>query len=272
MVLVQSEFDLQFLFASTGARPGPPGNPTELDHYKVHEINSTSHIDATYTPAGPVLEYFGADPSATRQNPLDRSPVFRADLINLLNNVRNNSPLPQSKYMEDHGLPRSVFELGVVKLDRSTGNGFGGVMLPQAAAPLGLYRGLDCHGNVFDLDTFDLTNAYHYTRRPHGSSDLDNSFANYVLEPGTGPTAGQLCREHASLEGLITPYSVVDSAIGTRYCQDLYPTRQAYSQRVINAADYLIARRLLLPEDRAAVIAAAEAEAELYPQCVPARN
>jgi 3-oxoacyl-[acyl-carrier-protein] synthase III len=60
--------------------------------------------------------------------------------------------------------------------------------------------------------------------------------------------------------------------MGTRYCQSLYPTRQAYSDRVIAAADDLIARRLLLPEDRGAIIVAAEAQADLYPKCVPPRN
>lgn len=258
MVLVESESDVQGFSASTGARPGPPGNPSELDHYRVHEINSTSHLDATYFP----LTAFGIDPSSIRQNPLDRSPVFRADLINLLNKIRNGTSLPTSSYMTMHAL-RTSFALGIISLDRSTGNGFGGVMLPQAAAPLGLYRGMDCHSS-------DVTNPYHFQRRPLGSGDLTSGLGNYVLE--TNPEfvpPGALCVETGSLEGLMTPYSVVDNALGTRYCQSLYPTRQAYSARVAAAADALIARRLLLPEDREAIIAAAEAEADLYPSCVP---
>ena len=264
MVLVESETDIQFYFASTGARPGPPGNPGELDHYRVHEINSASHLDATYYPLGPVFEFFGLDPSATRQNPLDRSPVLRADLINLLNKIRNNTPLPPSSYMQVHGGLKSGFELGVNLLDRSTGNGFGGIVLPQAAAPLGLYRGLDCHS-----PEFDITNPFHYQSPPLGSGDLNTGRANYVLESSGQLDTGAICRDSFGIEGLMTPYSVVDGALGTRYCQSLYPTRQAYSQRVIAAADDLISRRLLLPEDRESIIADAEAQADLYPECVP---
>jgi hypothetical protein len=269
MVLVESETDVQFLAASTSTRPDPPGSPRELDHYRVHEINAASHLDATYFPYGPFLEFFGFDPSATRQNPLDRSPVFRADLINLLDKVRNDTPLPSSNYMKVHGAPKSSFELGVILLDPSTGNGFGGIMLPQAAAPLGLYRGVDCH-SAFSFD-FDITNAYHYARPPLGSGDLNTNRANFVLESSAQFPAGLICAG-GGIEGLMTPYSVVDDALGTRYCQSLYPTRQAYSERVIAAADALIARRLLLPAEREALIAAAEAQADLYPECVPPRN
>lgn len=261
MVLVESETDVQGLFASTGTRPRPPGNPSELDHYRVHEINSASHLDATYFP----LTAFGIDPSSIRQNPLDRSPVFRADLINLLNKIRNDTSLPTSSYMTMHA-PRSFFSFGVISLDRSTGNGFGGIMLPQAAAPLGLYRGADCHSS-------DVTNPYHYQRPPLGSGDLTSGLANYVLESNAEfVRPGALCFERGAIEGLMTPYSVVDNELGTQYCQSLYPTRQAYSARVIAAADALIARRLLLPEERAAIIAAAEAEADLHPACVPPRS
>jgi hypothetical protein len=267
MVLVESETDVQLLNASTGARPGPLGNPREPDHYRVHEINSASHLDATYFPVGPYLELYGFDPSATRQNPLERSPVFRADLINLLDKIRNGTPLPPSSYMKVHGAPNGF---GVILLDAPTGNGFGGIVLPQAAAPLGLYRGLDCHA-AFSA-AFDITNPYHYARPPLGSGDLDTGRANYVLESSAQSPAGVLCGQSGGLEGLMTTYSVVDAAGGTRYCQSLYPTRQAYSERVVAAADALIARRLLLSADREAGIAAAEAQADLYPQCVPPRN
>ncbi len=270
MVLVESETDVQFFGASTGARPGPPGKPRELDHYRVHEINSASHIDATYTPQGPILEFFGADPSATRQNPLDRSPVLRADLLNLLNKIRNDTPLPPSSYMKINGAPKSRFKLGVVLLNASTGNGFGGIVLPQAAAPLGLYRGLECHGAF--SPAFNIADPYHYALPPLGSGDLNTGRANFVLESSAQSPAGALCANYGAIEGLMTPYAVVDAATGTRYCETLYPTRQAYSERVIAAVDDLIARRLLLPEEREAIIADAEAQADLYPECVPPRN
>lgn len=270
MIAVESESDIQLLFASRSIRPGPPGNPHELDHYRVHEINSASHIDTTYFPYTVSLEFDNIDPAATRQNPLERSPVLRANLINLLDKIRNGTPLPPSSYIKVHGAPKSSSQLGVILLDPSTGNGFGGIVLPQAAAPLGLYRGLDCHGGYSPAR--DITNSFHYARAPLGSGDLNTGRANYVLEPGAQSPAGLLCSAGFGIEGLMTPYSVVDSALGTRFCQSLYPTRQAYSNRVIAAADDLIARRLMLPEDRAAIIAAAEAQADLYPACVPPRN
>ena len=272
MAVVESETDVQYLFASRSARPDPPGNPGEQDHYVVHEINSASHIDATYFPVGPYFEFIGFDPAVTRQNPLERSPVFRADLINLLDKIRSNTPLPPSSYMKVYGAPKSRSQLGIVLLDPYTGNGFGGILLPQAAAPLGLYRGAECHGqNIFELPV-DITNRYHYARAPQGSGDLNTGRANYVLESSARFPAGALCSLVGGLEGLMTPYAVVDSAVGTRYCQTLYPTRQVYSARVAAAAADLIARRLLLATDRQAVIAAAEAQADLYPQCVPPRN
>jgi len=63
----------------------------------------------------------------------------------------------------------------------------------------------------------------------------------------------------------------VDDALGSNYCGTLYPTRQAYSERVEAAADKLIAERFLLPEEREEIIAAGEAEADKYPECVPAQ-
>jgi hypothetical protein len=269
MVVVQSEADIQFFSGLNGVRAGPPGNPLELDHYKVHEINSASHLDAPYFPIGPTLEFFGFDPSLTRQNPLNRSSVLRADLINLLNKIRDNEPLPPSTYMEAHG-PLTKFAMGVISLDPSTGNGFGGIALPQAAAPLGLYRGIDCH-SAFSVD-FDITNPYHYERPPLGSGDLNTGRANFVLESSPGFPTGLMCLSSGGLEGLMTPYSVVDDVMGTRFCQSLYPTRAAYSARVVAAADDLVARRFLLPEDREAIIAEAEAQADLYPECVPPRT
>jgi hypothetical protein len=267
MVVVESETDVQFL-ASIGVRPDPAGNYREVDHYKVHEINSAPHLDTTYFPIGPYFEFYNY-PTATRQNPLERSPVFRADLLNLLNKIRNNTALPSSSYMKVHGASKSIVEFNVVLLDPSTGNGFGGIMLPQAAAPLGLYRGTDCH-NSFSAAA-DITNPFHYAYPSLGSGDLNTGRANYVLEASAHFPAGVICASSGGLEGLMTPYSVVDAALGTRYCQSLYPTRQAYSSRVIAAADDLIARRLLLPADREAIIAAAEAQADLYPGCVPPR-
>ena len=263
MVLVQSETDVQLLSART-AHPGPPGHPPELDHYKVHEIDSASHVEQPYYPYAVLYEGLGLDPSWTRQNPLDRSPVLRADLVSLVDKIRHDTPLPVSAYMKAH-TPLSAFGLGIVSLDPSTGNGFGGVELPQAAAPLGLYRGADCHSLA--SNDFDITNPYHYARPPTGSGDLTRGRAGYVLESSPASSSGFLCP--SGLEGMFTPYTTVDEALGTTYCADLYPTRQAYSDRVAAAADRLIARRYLLPEDRDGVIAAAEAAADEFPDCVP---
>jgi hypothetical protein len=63
----------------------------------------------------------------------------------------------------------------------------------------------------------------------------------------------------------------VDDALGSSFCASLYPTRQAYSDKVIAAADRLIAERFLLPQERDEIIAEAEAAADAFPECVPAR-
>ncbi len=263
MVVVRSEADVQF-FWTRGLRPGASGHFEELDHHKVHEINSASHLEVSYFPLGPILEIFGLDPSLSRQNPLDRSPVLRANFINLLDNIRTNTPLPDSKFMEAHA-PNSRSALAIISLDPVTGNGFGGITLPQAAAPLGLYRGIDCHGINFDLDP---SNAYHYALPPLGRGDLRIGRANYILET-TSASPYRICESNPSAEGIFTPYKVVDDAMGSNFCGALYPTRQAYSNKVAAATDQLIAERLLLPQERDEIIAAAEAEADKYPECVP---
>ena len=263
VAVVRSEGDVQ-IFYNHGLRPDAAGRFNEVDHFKVYEINAAAHIEAPYAPLGPFLEFDGLDPT-NRQNPLDRSPILRASLINLLDKIRSGTPLPGSKFMQAARAPNSFTGLAIVSLNPATGNGFGGVTLPQAAAPLGLYRGLDCHGfNNFD---FDPSNAYHYALPPLGRGDLRNGRANYVLE--TSPQSPLPNCVFGSIEGLFTPYGVVDDALGSNYCGTLYPTRQAYSGRVAAAADQLIADRLLLPEERADIIAAAEAEADKYPACVP---
>jgi hypothetical protein len=263
MVVVRSEGDVQ-AFLNVGLRPGASGHFEELDHFKVHEINAASHYGTSYFPMGPYLEYLGLDPSLTRQNPLDRSPVMRADLMNLLENIRTNAPLPDSRFMEAHA-PNSRAALAIVALDPATGNGFGGITLPQAAAPLGLYRGIDCHGSFNDLDS---SNSYHYAVPPLGSGDLRTGRANYVLET-TNASPYRVCEIAGSIEGLFTAYSEVDEALGSNFCGALYPTRQAYSDRLTAAADQLVAERLLLPQDRDEIIAAAEDEANKVPECVP---
>lgn len=261
-VVVRSESDIQGLW-TRGLRPDSAGRYPELDHFKVHEINSASHVETPYFSDEPFLE----DPSVSRQNPLDRSPILRADLINVLEKIRSNMPLPGSRFMEAQA-PNSRSALGIIALNPQTGNGFGGIALPQAAAPLGLYRGLDCHG-LYSLD-FNPSSPYHYALPPLGRGDLVNGRATYVQET-TAFLPYRFCEAAASIEGIFTPYRVVDAANGSNYCGSLYPTRQAYSARVIAAADQLIADRLLLPEERSAIIAAAEAEADKYPECVPAR-
>jgi len=263
VVAVRSEADVQF-FWTRGLRPDASGRFEELDHFKVHEINSASHVETPYFPDGPFLEDLGIDPALSRQNPLDRSPILRADLINLLDKIRMSTPLPGSQFMEAHA-PNSRSGLAIISLNQETGNGFGGITLPQAAAPLGLYRGLDCWG--LSSAAFDPSSAYHYALPPLGRGDLRNGRANYVLE--TVPHSSYRTCEFGSVEGMLTPYEVVDDTLGSNYCAALYPTRKAYSNKVTAAADQLIAKRLLLPEERDEIIATAEAEADKYPECVP---
>ena len=100
---------------------------------------------------------------------MDRSPVLRADLVNLVDKIQHDTPLPISAYMEANR-PISAFDYGIVSLDPSTGNGFGGVELPQAAAPLGLYRGVELSCLGFSDRDFDITNSYHYAPRQRGAA------------------------------------------------------------------------------------------------------
>ena len=111
-----------------------------------------------------------------------------------------------------------------------------------------------------------------FENRPTGSGDLTTGHAHYMLESSPGSSPGDLCTGAWGLEGMFTPYETVDEALGTTYCADLDPTRQAYTDRVTAAADRLVAQRHLLPEERDDIIAAAEAAADEFPGCVPGRS
>jgi hypothetical protein len=49
----------------------------------------------------------------------------------------------------------------------------------------------------------------------------------------------------------------------------LYPTRAAYSERVLSSVEELVSAGFLVEDEADDVIAAAEAEADEHPGCVP---
>jgi hypothetical protein len=65
--------------------------------------------------------------------------------------------------------------------------------------------------------------------------------------------------------GTFTPYPQVD----TRVCSALYPTHQAYTTAVTQAAEHAVAEGWILAEEVDAIVAAAEQKAVEYPGCVP---
>jgi hypothetical protein len=176
-------------------------------------------------------------------------------------------PPPPTTLIAGEYLPD--LQIGVVELDLVTGNTVGGVQLPALAAPLGLYRGLECHG-ARDLDG---ENTYLWA----GSGDLQSGQGNYILEPSSG-LFGLYCFDAGTenfvggalglelLSGVFVPYTTIP---GDTHCAQLYPTRQAYTERVVRSAGELFSAGFLLEDDVADVIAAAEATAREHPGCVP---
>jgi hypothetical protein len=125
------------------------------------------------------------------------------------------------------------------------GNALGGVRLThvrtalanglRVGGPLGLYRGTECANEPSD-GTYILNCAL---------SGDDNI---YNMAGGT-----------------FTPYAQVD----TRICSGFYPTHQAYTAAVTQAAQRAVAERWILASEVDSIIAAAEQKAIEHPGCVP---
>ena len=141
-MVVQTETELPF-FRAARMR-------AETSTYRVYEYAGISHIPVPYFPLAP--EY-----NATRQNPADMAPGYRAAIENLVSWVIDDVEPPASVYIEG-----TVAEDGLVTLARDAdGNALGGVRMPHmpqvingkpAGAPLGEYNGIEPRA----LDPFDL--------------------------------------------------------------------------------------------------------------------
>jgi hypothetical protein len=264
VISVRSDTDFE-LFGANEVLGGP-----DDDHYVVHHIAGAAHVDENELSLAAYAAYFGLE-FPNRQNTLDRGPVIRADLRNLLRWAGRGVPPPPTTLNEGRYLPD--LQIGVVALDLVTGNTVGGVQLPALAAPLGLHRGIECHG-ARDLDG---ENPYLWAAPPLGSGDLQSGQGNYILEPSTG--AYQLyCLDAGTddfvggplgyelISGVFLPYTAIP---GDTHCAQLYPTRRAYTERVKRAAEELASAGFLLEDEVHDVIAAAMAAAREHPGCVP---
>ena len=141
-IVVQMETDLPFFRGGT--------TRGESSTYRVYEFAGISHIPEPYFPlAG---EY-----NATRQNPADMAPGYRAAIANLVSWVIDGVEPPASVYLEG-----TVAADGTVTPARDgDGNALGGVRMPHmpqvidgepAGAPLGQYDGIE----PLALNPFDL--------------------------------------------------------------------------------------------------------------------
>ena len=240
------------------------------DHYVVHHIAGAAHVDVNELSYDALAAYFGTD-VPNRQNILDRGIVMRADLRNLLRWVGRGVAPPPSTTNDGYYAPGAPLRLGIVALDRVTGNTTGGVQLPALAAPLGLYRGTECHG----VRDGDVANPYHWAHRPTGSGDLQSLQGNYLRERTS--RGGLTCFENPSdhdpfgygiIAGSFVPYTAIP---GSTHCAELYPTRDVYTARVTRAAVELARAGFVLDDEVSVVIAAAEALTGQYPGCVPDR-
>ncbi len=264
VISVRSDTDFE-LFGGDTLYGGP-----DDDHYVVHHIAGGAHVNEQELSLAAFADYFELE-FPNRQNSLDRGPVIRADLRNLLRWAgRGVPPPPTTLSPGEYVLPD--LGVGVLELDRVTGNTKGGVQLPALAAPLGLYRGTECHG-ARDLDGAD---SYLWM----GSGDLESGKGNYILEPSNG-IYGLYCLDKGTDHfdgGSITGYELISGVFlpytsipGDQHCAKLYPRRGAFTLRVLLSAFELARDGFILEDEVVEVIAAALAATREHPGCVPPR-
>jgi Alpha/beta hydrolase domain len=247
VITINTETDLQMV-DGWKARPGSAN-----DWYRVYEIAGTSHISTPFFP----LKLVGLrEHAAADQNYAEMAPVIRAMADQLGAWIEGAPAPPPSAFLKGHvaRLAAPLFSSAswgsdtrlafVTKLGED-GNALGGVRLPHVqtslpsgmlvGGPLGLYRGVECGSDPTD-STYLL------------SCGLSGDVNIYNMAGGT-----------------FTPYSEVD----VRLCPAFYPTRQSYTNAIINAAEHAVTERWILAEEVRSIVAAAEQKTEQYPGCVP---
>jgi hypothetical protein len=248
VITINSEADLQIV---GGWRARPDGGVSD---YRLYEVAGAPHTPKPLIP----LKLLGLrPPDAAEQNYVELAPVLRAMAVQLRGWLETGSAPPPSVFLKGRvaRLDAPLFSsaswgsdarLAFVTTLGEDGNALGGVRLPHArttlangvgvGAPLGLYRGTECAND------------------PSGST--------YILHCGlSGDT-----NIYNMAGGTFTPYSQVDASV----CSALYPTHQAYTTAVIQAAEHAVAAHWILAGEVDAIVAAAEQKATEYPGCVPA--
>jgi hypothetical protein len=162
VVVVQMESDLPFFRGGTTRGESPT--------YRVYEFAGISHIPKPYLP-------LGGEYNASRQNPADMGPGYRAAIANLVSWVVDRVEPPPSVYLEG-----TVAADGTVTLARDAdGNALGGVRMPHmpqvldgrpAGAPLGEYNGIEPRA----LNPFDLFAALGGYFEPFSAAELKSRY------------------------------------------------------------------------------------------------
>lgn len=248
VIVVNSETDVQLL-GGWKAR----ASRSNVSHYRAYEVAGASHIPTTYLP----LKAAGLRPSELPdQNYVNTQPVFRAMMEHLSRWASASKTPPDSAYLGGHvakldvplfsssswGTDELLVFLPHLGNDRNT---LKGLRLPHLrtelpggksiGGPLGFYRGVEC-GN--DETVYDFLVG----------CELSGDPAIYNMAGGS-----------------FIPYAPDHSDP----CESLYPTSDAYSEAVEDAALYASNNGWILEEDVASVVAAAVDAASIYPGCLP---
>lgn len=247
VITINSEADVQIV---GGWRARPGGGASD---YRLYEVAGAPHTPKPLIP----LKLLGLrPPDGAEQNYVELAPVLRAMAVQLRDWLETGSAPPPSVFVKGKvaRLDAPFFSsaswgsdarLTFVTTLGDDGNALGGVRLPhvrttlgngvQIGAPLGLYRGTECANDARD-STYILNCAL------SGDANIYNM-------------AG----------GTFTPYPQVD----TRICGAFYPTHQAYTAAVTQAAQHAAAERWILASEVDSIISAAKQKAIEYPGCVP---
>jgi hypothetical protein len=248
VITINSEADVQIV---AGWRARPDGGAAD---YRLYEVAGAPHTPKPLIP----LKLLGLrPPNAAEQNYVELAPVLRAMAVQLHAWLEGGAAPPPSVFVRGRvaRLDAPFFSsaswgsdsrLAFVTTLGEDGNALGGVRLPhvrttlasgvRVGGPLGLYRGTEC--------TNDPTNSTYIVH-----CALSGDVNIYNMAGGT-----------------FTPYPQVNA----RMCSAFYPSHQAYTTAVSEAAAHAVAERWILADEVGAIVAAAEQKTTEYPGCVPA--
>ena len=226
-----------------------PEDDSSDAYYRVYEITGTSHLPEAFFPLK-AAEF--RDAAHSDQNYADPFPVFRAMFEHLRAWVQEDQPPPPNAVIEGTvGTAAQPLFSGAswgssgtdvfVESTGPYGSPLGGIRLPhlrttldngrQIGAPLGIYRGTHCNNDPVPA-TFIL------------DCQMSGDMEIYNIGGGT--------------------FTAYDAST----CSALYGNPGRYTSAVNTAVGYAIAQGWVLPEERRAIVNAAEARAEQHLDCV----